>query len=361
MRHAERDRRPKRWWRAALAVAVLSVVAPVVVYLMTPLDSVELLPGNLVVITGHVRGRTANHETTHGRFAFIYLSTVRQTHLIKLYNLITHPRPIEVLDDPKHYLTAAGTSAAEAASQFEEMSAAKHTAAALATAIAASGPSAAAQEVAPLVALSSDAGLRRGDQVLEVGGRPVHSLTSLDAELTSAGALHNHITVVVSRGTRRFVTHLIPPERRNQAIGALGAMADGGVFGPYDATLFTARYANPDHLDVPTGTIGGPSGGLLLTLGFLQALTPGDLAGDQLVTGTGTIDGEGRVGRIGGIREKVATAASAGYQVFFAPRSQLVTAISQPHTGLTIVGVNRIGEALAWLCHHGAHSPVCTG
>src|SRR5436305_14675441 len=78
-----------------------------------------------------------------------------------------------------------------------------------------------------------------------------------------------------------------------------------------------ANFAFP--LDIQSGNIGGPSAGLMWTLGLVDLLTPGDLTGGPVVAGTGTIDLTGKVGPIGGISQKVVAAERAGATVFFAP------------------------------------------
>ncbi len=65
--------------------------------------------------------------------------------------------------------------------------------------------------------------------------------------------------------------------------------------------------------------IGGPSAGLMFSLGVYDTLTPGSLTGGNDVAGTGTIDEQGRVGPIGGIQQKIVAAADAGAKVFFVP------------------------------------------
>ena len=66
--------------------------------------------------------------------------------------------------------------------------------------------------------------------------------------------------------------------------------------------------------------LGGPSGGLLQTLSIYDRLTGNDLTKGKKIAGTGTINYAGRVGAIGGIREKIPTAVDNNIQVFFCPR-----------------------------------------
>ena len=65
--------------------------------------------------------------------------------------------------------------------------------------------------------------------------------------------------------------------------------------------------------------IGGPSAGLMFSLEIFSQLTPGDLTKGYKIAGTGTMDLDGNVGQIGGIRHKIVAADKAGAEIFFAP------------------------------------------
>lgn len=65
--------------------------------------------------------------------------------------------------------------------------------------------------------------------------------------------------------------------------------------------------------------IGGPSAGLMFTLEIIDQLTEGDLTKGYNIAGTGEMNEDGTVGRIGGIDKKVVAASDAGVDIFFAP------------------------------------------
>ncbi|GCF94569.1 peptidase S16 [Enterococcus florum] len=78
-----------------------------------------------------------------------------------------------------------------------------------------------------------------------------------------------------------------------------------------------------EEIDIDAGNIGGPSAGLMFTLEIYEQLIGKDLRHGQEIAGTGTIDSEGTVGRIGGIDKKVASAAESGAKIFFAPNDDI--------------------------------------
>jgi PDZ domain-containing protein len=73
--------------------------------------------------------------------------------------------------------------------------------------------------------------------------------------------------------------------------------------------------------------IGGPSAGLIFSLGVYDKLTPGALSGGHDIAGTGTITPTGRVGPIGGIQQKIVGAADAGAKIFLVPPDNCESAL----------------------------------
>jgi PDZ domain-containing protein len=76
--------------------------------------------------------------------------------------------------------------------------------------------------------------------------------------------------------------------------------------------------------------IGGPSAGLLFALAIYDVLTPGSLTGGQSVAATGTIEADGKVGGIGGVRQKIVGAQRDGATLFLVPPDNCETALEAP-------------------------------
>ena len=58
--------------------------------------------------------------------------------------------------------------------------------------------------------------------------------------------------------------------------------------------------------------IGGPSAGMMYTLGLIDKVTGEQLSGGKTIAGTGTMNAKGKVGAIGGIRLKMIGAKRDG-------------------------------------------------
>nr|WP_280521223.1 SepM family pheromone-processing serine protease [Paenibacillus mangrovi] len=75
----------------------------------------------------------------------------------------------------------------------------------------------------------------------------------------------------------------------------------------------------PRQVKIETSHIGGPSAGLMFSLEILNQVLPEDLTKGYQIAGTGTIDQEGNVGQIGGIRDKIVAAHEGKVDIFFCP------------------------------------------
>ncbi|MFE9136854.1 S16 family serine protease [Streptomyces sp. NPDC007355] len=99
--------------------------------------------------------------------------------------------------------------------------------------------------------------------------------------------------------------------------------------------------------------VGGPSAGLLFSLGIVDKLDGdgdgGDLTGGRIVAGTGTIDPDGSVGAVGGVSLKTQAAARDGASVFLVPKAECSEAESELPKGLRLVPVTALSDAVASL------------
>ena len=101
-------------------------------------------------------------------------------------------------------------------------------------------------------------------------------------------------------------------------------------------------------LKVTLKNTGGPSGGLVFTLGLVDLLTPVDIVQGRKIAGTGTISSDGKVGPIGGVTEKILGAKKAGASLLLISRENC---LDLPHevTGIEVVAIDTIDEAVAYL------------
>jgi PDZ domain-containing protein len=93
---------------------------------------------------------------------------------------------------------------------------------------------------------------------------------------------------------------------------------------------------------------GGPSAGLMFTLGVYDLLTQGDLTGGRKIAGTGTIDLDGSVGPIGGVQQKVVAAERAGAEYFLCPADNYNDAVAMAKH-IKVIKVTTAQEAINFL------------
>ncbi|MFD8915747.1 S16 family serine protease [Streptomyces sp. NPDC059575] len=103
-------------------------------------------------------------------------------------------------------------------------------------------------------------------------------------------------------------------------------------------------------VDLRLANVGGPSAGLLFTLGIVDKLdgdgSGGDLTGGRTVAGTGTIDADGKVGAVGGVPLKTRAARRDGATVFLVPRAECADAKAELPKGLRLVPVTDLKSAV---------------
>lgn len=121
------------------------------------------------------------------------------------------------------------------------------------------------------------------------------------------------------------------------------------------------RYFTPEFdIDFTLQDVGGPSAGLVFSMGIIDKLTPEGLTGGGHVAGTGTIDPDGNVGPIGGIRQKLAGARDSGAELFVMPERHCAEAAGHVPDGLEVVPVATLSDAVDAVRAWTAGEPVAT-
>ena len=84
----------------------------------------------------------------------------------------------------------------------------------------------------------------------------------------------------------------------------------------------------------------------MFCLAVVDKLTTGDLNDGKFVAGTGTIDGDGKVGSIGGITHKMLAAHEAGATVFLVPADNCDEAKTAHEDGMQLIKVDSLVQAV---------------
>jgi len=117
-----------------------------------------------------------------------------------------------------------------------------------------------------------------------------------------------------------------------------------------EATRAALNYLNREDEDIEVtlelADVGGPSAGLLFSLGIVDKLDSGDLTGGRVIAGTGTIDADGTVGAVGGVPLKTQAAERDGATVFLVPKAECSDAQAELPEGLRLIPVTTLKSAV---------------
>jgi PDZ domain-containing protein len=132
---------------------------------------------------------------------------------------------------------------------------------------------------------------------------------------------------------------------------------------PIVGVALTETYTFPFKVTVSVGDVGGPSAGLMFSLGIYDKITGAALTGGRFVAGTGTITPQGQVGPIGGIQQKMIAARDAGATLFFVPPGNCKDALGHHPSGLRLVRADTMDSAVKSLealkANPNASLPAC--
>jgi PDZ domain-containing protein len=184
----------------------------------------------------------------------------------------------------------------------------------------------------------ADGKLKVDDEILAVNDVAVSDLASLRGAIAENGTESPAVFDVTRGGVPTTVS--ITPTPATSADGEKTS-----IIGVATKVL----YDFPVDVTIQLDNVGGPSAGMMFALGIIDKMTPGELNGGETVAGTGTIDAEGDVGPIGGIRQKLYGAVDAGADYFLAPEANCNEVVGHVPDGIHVFSVATLDDAIAAL------------
>ena len=172
--------------------------------------------------------------------------------------------------------------------------------------------------------------LEAGDVLVSVGGSEASSSDAVRAAVQRVEP-GDVVPVVVRRDGKEQTVEVRTAESERGTVIGVGLRLDYDL--PVDVTL-------------RTGSVGGPSAGLMFSLAIYDVLTPGALTGGKDIAGTGTMEDDGTVGPIGGIRQKLIGAKASGADFFLAPADNCSEVAGHVPDGLQVVRVATFDDGL---------------
>ena len=183
----------------------------------------------------------------------------------------------------------------------------------------------------------SDTDLKIGDDILEIDGSKIDSLADISKILDSY-EIGSKLNIKVKRNGKEMMKYAIVHEKDGRKlIGiALTSIYDYEV----DPKI-TFTFSNSES---------GPSGGFMVTLAIYNQLIDNDISNGLKIAGTGTIDIEGNVGSIGGVKYKLKGAVDSKSDIFLVPAGEnyeeAIKYQKKYHYDIKIIGISTFEEAI---------------
>lgn len=196
--------------------------------------------------------------------------------------------------------------------------------------------------------------LFEGDVIVAVDGTPVEFVDEAVAEI-GGRVPGDEVTLSIRRvvapdnEVESFdINIVLGPYRAEDENGNIIDEPDRGMVGVLLTNAETETLF-PVDIEIDSQNIGGPSAGLMFTLEIMNQLSEEDLTKGRSIAGTGTIARDGRVGAIGGIKQKVYGAIDAGADYVLVPSSNVPDALEAAGDDITVIDVATIADALTFL------------
>ncbi len=186
-----------------------------------------------------------------------------------------------------------------------------------------------------VIATTKDNGINIGDIILKCDGKEVVNINDIK-EVINTKNPHEYINLLIRRGK---ITMDIDVE-----------IDDDNLIG---IALVTNHEYDNDEVNIRfRKTESGASGGLMLSLAIYEEITGIDLLKGRNIAGTGTIDMDGNVGTIDGIKYKIAGANKNKMDIVLVPKDNYKEAkkvIKDNNYKMKLYKVETLNDAINYL------------
>ena len=181
--------------------------------------------------------------------------------------------------------------------------------------------------------------LKVGDDILELNGKKVEDINVM-SELIQELDAGSKIEFLVLRDGKQVKAEAITYEEDGKKYVGVSAMTTFDLTSSTDVQISTRESES------------GPSGGLMMTLMVYNAITNQDLTHGKDIVGTGTINLDGTVGEIGGVKYKVIGAVKEGAEIFLVPEGNYKEAMKvkkEKKYDIELVSIKTFKDAVKYL------------
>lgn len=175
--------------------------------------------------------------------------------------------------------------------------------------------------------------LEVGDQLISVSGTKVESPQQA-VKLIQSQKPDKAVAIEIKRDSKvQIVKPKLTASERDSSRGFLGVQPSDHYEGPIDVKFGVEG-------------VGGPSAGMMFSLAILDKLTSEQLNAGKVVSGTGTMNSDGEVGPVGGVKQKLAAAAANGSELFLVAKGNCDDVIENPPEAMPVAPVETLDQAL---------------
>ena len=181
--------------------------------------------------------------------------------------------------------------------------------------------------------------LKVGDQIISVDGKKIDDVLEIK-DIINDKKIGSKLDIVVKRKEKEYTTYAKVIELDKQK-----------KIGFVSITTFDIKYDRKLTVESKLSE-SGPSGGLMMSLSLYSAITGKDLTNGKKIVGTGTIDNNGNVGEIGGVKYKLIGAYNNKADVFLVPKDNYKEALKvkkKKKYRIKLVKVETLSDAIKYL------------
>lgn len=179
----------------------------------------------------------------------------------------------------------------------------------------------------------ADTNLKVGDKINKLDGKKIENINEI-IEYVNTKDEDDKIIVETDNGEKYITVDIV----NNKKILSIYVITNY----EYDTDI-KYNYGKKEY---------GSSGGLMMSLAIYDYITPYDLSKGRKIAGTGTIEIDGTVGEIAGVRHKIITASKNKVDIFFIPEGNYEEAkkvIDERNYKINLVSVKNINDAIDYL------------
>lgn len=186
----------------------------------------------------------------------------------------------------------------------------------------------------------SNTDLKIGDIILNINGNKINNLEDITNILITKN-VGDKVDISVRNNNKNYNRYAIVKEKDNKKI--LGIAIE---------IIYTYE-VDPEVKFNFSSSESGPSGGLMLSLALYDKLVNSDITRGLKIAGTGTIDSNGNVGSIGGVKYKLKGAVDSKADLFIVPNgdnyNECIKLQKENNYDIKIIGVSTFEEAISKL------------